>query len=135
MSSKTELTDEEGGNTEITETPNTDDSNRFMMIMPSQQPTNADSEGKYEENELPGAYIEVHYQLTEADPQKARVSLDGWNFAAGKSYNFIFKVSTSAIEFEVEVQDWTDYFAPSTEGGNTTYPNGNGIYTLTPIIE
>ena len=109
-----------------------------MMIMPSTQATTGteDAEGNVTyEGGLPGAYIEVHYQLTEADPQKARVSLDGWNFAAGKSYNFIFKVSTSAIEFEVEVQDWTDYFAPSTDGGNTTYPNGNGIYTLTPIIE
>ena len=138
VSSKTEITGEEDANTETTTTESTDDSNRFMMIMPSTQATTgtADAEGNVTyEGGLPGAYIEVHYQLTEADPQKARVSLDGWNFAAGKSYNFIFKVSTSAIEFEVEVKDWTDYFAPSTDGGNTTYPNGNGIYTLTPIIE
>ena len=114
--------------------------NRFLMIMPSEQPkTDADGDGVYEldtEKGLPGAYLEVQYQLTEADVQKARVSLDGWKFEAGKSYNFVFKVSTSSIEFEVEVESWNEHFGPSTDSeGNTTYPNTNGIFTLTPIIE
>lgn len=96
------------------------DQNRFMMIMPSVQD---------------GAYLEVVYQLTDADVQTAQVALaDGWNFAAGKSYTFIFKVSTLSIEFEVDVDEWTEHFSSSTDSeGNTTYPNGNGIYTLIPM--
>ena len=110
----------------------TDPGNRFLMIMPSQQDTVAVN-GELPENTLPGAYIEVDYQLTDADPQKARVSLDGWNFAAGKSYTFIFKVSTYAIEFEVKVEDWNEHFS-AVQGGSK--PNeGNGYFTLTPIVQ
>lgn len=109
----------------------TDAGNRFLMIMPSQQDTVAVN-GVLPEKTLPGAYIEVDYQLTDADPQKARVSLDGWNFAAGKSYTFIFKVSTYAIEFEVKVENWNEHFTAVPEGGK---PNeGNGYFTLTPIV-
>ncbi|MBO5979163.1 MAG: fimbrillin family protein [Bacteroidales bacterium] len=108
-----------------------DASNRFLMIMPSQQDTVAVN-GVLPEKTLPGAYIEVDYQLTDAEPQKARVSLDGWNFAAGKSYTFIFKVSTYAIEFEVKVENWNEHFTAVPEGGK---PNeGNGYFTLTPIV-
>ena len=109
-----------------------DASNRFLMIMPSQQDTVAVN-GVLPEKTLPGAYIEVDYQLTDAEPQKARVSLDGWNFAAGKSYTFIFKVSTYAIEFEVKVENWNEHFTAVPEGGK---PNeGNGYFTLTPIVD
>ena len=125
---------------------NEDASNRYLMIMPSQQAKHmvydaegapvldADGNVTYEEGHtLPGAYIEVHYQLTDADPQIARVSLDNWNFAAGKSYTFIFKVSTYSIEFDVDVESWNEHFAAVPEGGK---PNeGNGYFTLTPIVQ
>ena len=121
----------ESGETVTTTTDSEDKSGRYMMIMPSTQPTAA-VDGAIPEGTDPGAFLEVQYQLTEADVQKARVSLDGWNFAAGKSYNFIFKVSTSSIEFTVEVESWNEHFGAAADG---TYPNGNGVFTLTPIIE
>ena len=131
VSSKTELTDGEG-ETQITVTESDDDSNRFMMIMPSTQATNGttDAEGNvtFAEGVLPGAYIEVVYELTDADEQTARVSLDGFKFDAGKSYTFIFKVSTLSIEFDVNVSDWTPFFGSDDDKTGT-----NGIYTLMPI--
>ena len=134
VSSKTELTDGEG-ETQITETESDDDSNRFMMIMPSVQSKNdADGDGVYEldtENGLPGAYIEVVYQLTDADVQTARVSLDGFRFDAGKSYTFRFKVSTLSIEFDVTVDSWLEHFEETDGDGNLI--NGDGTYTLMPI--
>ena len=108
-----------------------DPGNRYLMIMPCSQDTVA-VDGVLPEGTLPGAYIEVDYQLTDADPQKARVSLDGWKFDAGKSYTFIFKVSTYAIEFEVKVEDWNEHFAP-VQGGSKP-GEGNGYFTLTPIV-
>ena len=132
-----------------TEIDNTDGLNRYMMIMPSQQAKHLiyeadgvtpslDEDGnvQYIDGQtLPGAYIEVNYQLTDAEPQVARVSLDNWNFEAGKAYTFIFKVSTYDIKFDVNVGDWDPYFGPvKDEEGKDTYPNGNGTYTLTPIV-
>ena len=134
VSSKTELTDGEG-ETQITVTESDDDSNRFMMIMPSTQATNGttDSEGNvtFAEGVLPGAYIEVVYQLTDADVQTARVSLDGFKFEAGKSYTFRFKVSTLSIEFDVTVDSWLEHFEEKDENNNLI--NGDGTYTLMPI--
>ena len=134
VSSKTELTDGEG-ETQITVTESDDDSNRFMMIMPSTQATNGttDAEGNvtFADGVLPGAYIEVVYQLTQADVQTARVSLDGFKFEAGKSYTFRFKVSTLSIEFDVTVDSWLEHFEEKDENGNLT--NGDGTYTLMPI--
>lgn len=85
--------------------------NRYMMIIPTTLG--------------PDAHILVNYQLTDATPQTAKISLANWKFEAGKSYDFVFKVSTSAIGFYVEVTPWDSYF-PTEE--NT------GIYTLTPEI-
>lgn len=85
--------------------------NRYMMIIPTT--LSAD------------AHILVKYQLTDATEQTAKISLANWQFEAGKSYDFVFKVSTSAIGFYVEVTPWDSYF-PTEE--NT------GIYTLTPEI-
>ena len=134
VSSKTELTDGEG-ETQITETESDDDSNRFMMIMPSTQATNGttDAEGNvtFADGVLPGAYIEVVYQLTDADVQTARVSLDGFRFDAGKSYTFRFKVSTLSIEFDVTVDSWLEHFEETDGDGNLI--NGDGTYTLMPI--
>ncbi|MBR0321776.1 MAG: fimbrillin family protein, partial [Bacteroidales bacterium] len=114
---------------------NSDDSNRFMMIMPSTQATTGttDAEGNvtFAEGVLPGAYIEVKYQLTDADEQIARVSLDGWKFEAGRSYTFRFKVSTLSIEFDVKVDSWLEHFEETDGNGNLA--NGDGTYTLMPI--
>ena len=120
-------------------------SNRYMMIMPSQQAKHmvynddgtpaldADGNVTYVDGQtLPGAYIEVNYQLTDADPQKARVSLDNWTFAPGKSYVFVFKVSTYSIQFDVTVDNWNEHFSPVTEG--TKPGESNGYFTLTPIV-
>jgi hypothetical protein len=85
--------------------------NRYMMLIPTT--LGAD------------AHILVRYQLTDADEQTAKISLADWKFEAGKSYDFVFKVSTSAIGFYVEVSPWDSYFP--TEGNS-------GIYTLTPEI-
>ena len=138
ITTNTEIVPNDGeneGHSEIVIDTLTNDSNRFMMIMPSEQPKNdADGDGVYEldtENGLPGAYIEVVYQLTDADEQRARVSLDGWNFAAGKSYTFRFKVSTLSIEFEVNVDSWLEHFEEKDENDNLT--NGDGTFTLMPI--
>lgn len=69
-----------------------EDINRFMMIIPCD----------------PGddAKIEVKYQLTDAEEQTAEVSLKDLVFAAGKSYEFVFKVSTLAIGVYVEISEW-----------------------------
>ena len=140
---KETVTAEDGSTSEETKTTDSaDKSNRYMMIMPSTQATNIESVAEdgtvtyVNGATLPGAYIDVQYQLTDAAVQNARVSLDGWKFEAGKSYTFIFKVSTSSIEFEVNVEDWNEYFYSSTnpDTGITTYPNGNGVFTLTPIV-
>ena len=138
ITTNTEIVPNDGeneGHSEIVIDTLTNDSNRFMMIMPSVQPKNdADGDGVYEldtENGLPGAYIEVVYQLTDADEQTARVALDGWNFAAGKSYTFRFKVSTLSIEFDVTVDSWLEHFEETDGEGNLT--NGDGTFTLMPI--
>lgn len=134
---KENVTNDDGTSSEVVKTDDSNDkSNRYMMIMPSVQAKNSDADGQYSEGVLPGAYIEVQYQLTDADVQTARVSLDGWEFKPGTSYNFIFKVSTSSIEFVVEVESWNEYFGASTDAeGKPIYPNGTGIFTLTPIIK
>ena len=89
---------------------NSDPSNRYMMIMPSEQPVTG---GTVVTDELPGSYIEVKYQLMDDIVQTARVSLDGWRFEGGKAYNFIFKVSTHSIEFEVSVDSWNEAYTRS----------------------
>lgn len=86
--------------------------NRYMMLIPTT--LGAD------------AHILVKYQLTDADEQTAKISLADWKFDAGKSYDFVFKVSTSAIGFYVEVSPWDSYF-PTADGST-------GVYTLTPEI-
>lgn len=95
------------------ESPNEND--RFMMIMPG-------TVGNLAEDVPP--YIEVVYQLTDAEEQVAKVPLvqstGNWNFLPGTSYEFVFTVSTTAIGFTVKVGAWTNY-----EGSDTTY-------TLTP---
>lgn len=110
-------TDDTKLNLEPATSPNEND--RFMMIMPGTVGNLAD--------DVP-PYIEVVYQLTDAEEQVAKVPLvqstgtmkTNWNFLPGTSYEFVFTVSTTAIGFTVEVGAWTDY-----EGSDTTY-------TLTP---
>lgn len=102
--------------------PNEND--RFMMIMPG-------TVGNLDDDVTP--YIEVVYQLTDAEEQVAKVPLvqstkndagatitTNWNFLPGTSYEFVFTVSTTAIGFTVTVGTWTDY------------PTTDTTYTLTP---
>lgn len=96
--------DGEGGSTT-----NTDNSDRYMMIMPG---TVADNDQAVDEEIGTTPYIQVTYKLGDGTPQTKKLPLvDGdvnWNFAAGTAYEFIFKVSISAIEFTGEVVDWDE---------------------------
>ena len=82
---------------------------RYMMLIPS-------------ENIGDNPYIEVRYQLTSDIVRSAKVSLAGFSFAAGNSYEFILKVSTSSIDFDATM---------STEWGNAS--TNSEVYPLTPI--
>lgn len=97
------------GKITVTAADNTNSKNCYMMIIPCASATDKFS-------------IEVDYTLTDADPQTAIVSLpESWAFEAGKAYNFVLKVSTSAIGFFVETSDWLT--------GQV-----NDSYTLTPEV-
>ena len=89
-----------------------DEDNRYMMLIPC-TPGTTDAK----------ATIEVIYQLTDAEEQKAKVELpDNFVFAKGTGYEFVLKVSTMAVSFQVEVIDW----ATGTVDAS---------YTLTPVVE
>lgn len=76
----------------------TDSENRYMMIIPTLSSTQATD-----------YVITVEYQLTDAGEETATVTLpDTFRFAAGKSYEFVLKVSTSKVGFYVEVSDWEE---------------------------
>ncbi len=66
--------------------------NCYMMIMPGIQ-----------EN----ASVEITYKLGDSDPRPVTIDLDALNdinyFEAGSAYEFIFKLSTSAIEFSANI--------------------------------
>lgn len=85
------------------------EADRYMMIMPG---TVADNEQAVDEEIGTTPYIQVTYKLGDGAPQTKKLPLvDGdanWNFAAGTAYEFIFKVSISAIEFTGEVVDWDE---------------------------
>ncbi|MBR5499098.1 MAG: fimbrillin family protein [Bacteroidales bacterium] len=84
---------------------------RYMMLLPCDMPDDPDD-----------AYIEVRYQLTSDIVRSAKVSLAGFSFAAGNSYEFILKVSTSSIDFDATMNtDWSDASTNSE------------VYPLTPI--
>lgn len=103
----------EGVKTEtITEVAGADANNRYMMLIPC---TPGTDDAK--------ATIEVIYQLTDAEEQKAKVELPAdFVFAKGTGYEFVLKVSTMAVSFQVEVINWkTGEVADS--------------YTLTPVVE
>lgn len=78
-----------------------DEDERFMMIMP------------YQVND---ASIEVTYELTGSSPHTATVELGDWEFKAGYAYEFVFKISSAAIEFNAVI-------APDGWGTEETHPN------------
>ena len=83
------------------------EANRYMMIIPI-------------EADKHNAKLKVRYYLPcdkkvhdgEVDLKTVKVTdsegneTTGFNFEAGKSYNFQFKVSTNKIDFSVTVEDW-----------------------------
>ena len=75
----------------------TDDSSRYMMIMPQT---------------VENAKIEVVYQLTGGIEQKAEIPLTQ-TFAPGKAYEFQFTISTVAVDFNVTVENWTTQEVPA----------------------
>lgn len=103
----------EGVKTEtITANASADANNRYMMLIPCTPGTTASK-----------ATINVIYQLTDAEEQKAKVELpESFIFEKGKGYEFVLKVSTMAVSFQVEVIDW----ATGTVDAS---------YTLTPVVE
>ena len=103
----------EGVKTEtITANASADENNRYMMLIPCTPGTTASK-----------ATIDVIYQLTDAEEQKAKVELpESFIFEKGKGYEFVLKVSTMAVSFQVEVIDW----ATGTVDAS---------YTLTPVVE
>lgn len=102
------------------------DADRFMMIMPgtvenlqTQDIYDINGDGKTDDaTTVP--YIEVIYQLTDAEEQVARVPLQintgtaetpvytNWEFKPGTAYEFVFKVSTTAVGFTATVEPWKD---------------------------
>lgn len=103
----------EGVKTEnITDFAGADANNRYMMLIPCTPGTTGSK-----------ATIDVIYQLTDAEEQKAKVELpESFVFEKGKGYEFVLKVSTMAVSFQVEVIDW----ATGTVDAS---------YTLTPVVE
>lgn len=82
------------GNTDSKNVTSTDDSNRFMMLIPGGVVTSAT----------------VEYILpNQSSPQRVTASLTSEiTLAAGKAYEFIINLSTDAIEFTGEVMDWDE---------------------------
>ena len=101
---------------DITAALNKDDSDRFMMIIPQT---------------LRDAKIEVIYQLSGAEEQKAEVDLQTFAFKAGKAYEFVFSVSTVSVGFGVQVGAWQQGF--STDNGDNNYTQDEGYFPLTPV--
>ena len=84
--------------------------NPFMMIMP---------------NECTDAEIQITYQLVsedrgESQVMNAIVPLGTFNFEQGKAYEFVLKISTSSIGFDVVETDWNT--AGESEGIKPEYP-------------
>ncbi len=84
--------------------------NPFMMIMP---------------NECPDAEIQITYQLVsedrgESQVMNAIVPLGTFNFEQGTAYEFVLKISTSSIGFDVVETDWNT--AGESEGIKPEYP-------------
>lgn len=120
--------------TDPTAAANASNANRYLMIMPG---TVADLTTGTKTT----PHIEVVYELTEGKEESATIWLttDGtetgtnWEFVGGKAYEFVLKISTSVVGFTVDVNDWSDYFAPvKDEEGNESYPNGDGVNNLVP---
>lgn len=81
----------------VTPASDADANNRYMMIIPTSGVTSPDYK------------ITVKYQLTDAEEETATVELPNtFEFEAGKSYEFVLKVSTSKVGFYVEVSDWEE---------------------------
>ena len=114
------------------------DKNCYLMLIPGQvenliDADDIDKDGNTTEYTIT-PYIEVKYQLGSSDPKTAKVSLEqtvgnvtqNWNFEAGKAYEFVFKITTAAIEFSgVVVNKWDgpEYYPEddnSASGENTT---------------
>lgn len=98
--------------------------NRYMMIMPGQVGNIADLEDVDYDGDIleliTRPYIEVTYYLGRSEtPNIAKVPLldsngNNWDFKAGKAYEFIFKIATSAIEFSATVvEDGWDEQTPN----------------------
>lgn len=86
------------------------EADRYMMIMPG---TVADNDQAVDEEIGNTPYIQVTYKLGDGTPQTKKLPLvdesgENWDFVAGTAYEFIFKVSISAIEFTGEVVDWDE---------------------------
>ena len=94
----------------------TSNEDRYMMIIPQT---------------LSNAKVEVVYQLSGAEEQKAEINLGSFQFKAGKAYEFVFTVSTVAVGFGVEVGGWLPGFAA--DNGDTNFTEDEGYFPLIPV--
>ena len=88
----------------------TNKDNRFLMIMPQYTVTPATTEGG--EPTISGIDVDIRviYQLTDAEEQVADFELNNFTFMPGKAYEIVFSISTVAVGFNVDVQNWvTDH--------------------------
>lgn len=110
--------------TALTENLESNLANRYMMLMPT-----ADGAGNYQ--------LEVEYQLEGTKKYYTATAelAQNFEFNPGKSYEFIFKVSTTSIGFRVIVSEWSNYFPVEGEDqdGNSIVVE-DGEFTLTPIV-
>ena len=111
--------------TALTENLEANLANRYMMLMPTANSTL----GNYQ--------LVVEYQL-EGTKKYYTATADlnsSFKFEAGKSYEFLFKVSTTSIGFSVTVSEWSNYFPVEGEDqdGNSIVVE-DGEFTLTPIV-
>lgn len=100
--------------------------NRYMMVIPNEKASSST------EPTTRNYTITVEYQLQDSEPQTAVVELNSWAFMPGYSYEFVLKVSTSAVGFYVEISDWNNYYPT---GGTGTGSDVTGIYPLTPKVD
>lgn len=73
----------------------TDNTDCYMMIIPSDDPNPS---------------VEVIYEIQGGKEESKKVSLEdsSFKFEAGKAYEFILEISTSAMEFDAEVVPWEE---------------------------
>ena len=96
----------------------------YLMIIPHSMEAGSDYE------------IEVTYTVgSNPNPRTTKATISGYTFAPGKAYEFILKISTSAIKFQVDIQesDWENPQTIHTE--DALYAEVNALSSTTAVID